>query len=106
MLSAQHSFFMILYECWRFRYFKSDKTMADFYSSFCKVPVIGAILPVLLWRSLSWGIYGKVIWLMISSVILGIDYIGIPLRHRNKLRQLNKNKRKTLTANLIAVRVF
>lgn len=37
---------MILYEIYWIRYFRSNKTMSDFYSSLLGVPVAGAILPV------------------------------------------------------------
>lgn len=32
------------------------------------------------------GVYGKVIWLMISIVILGIGHIGIHWQHKKELR--------------------
>ncbi len=74
---------MLMYELWWIRYFKSEKTLADFYSSFCGVPVAGASLPVIAFFLL--GIYGKVVWLLISVVILGIGHIGIHLQHREKI---------------------
>lgn len=74
---------MLMYELWWIRYFKSEKTLADFYSSFCGVPVAGASLPVIAFFLL--GIYGKVVWLLISVVILGIGHIGIHLQHRKKI---------------------
>ena len=74
---------MLMYEGSWVRYFKSQKTVADFYSSFCGVPVAGATLPVASFLLL--GIYGKVIWLLISIVILGIGHIGIHLQHRMRL---------------------
>jgi len=73
---------MLLYECWWTRYFKSQQTLRDFYSSFCGVPVAGATLPVAAFFLL--GIYGKVAWLLISVVILGIGHIGIHLQHRRE----------------------
>jgi len=75
---------MVLYECWWIRYFKSEKTMKDFYSSFCGVPVAGATLPVAAFFLL--GIYGKVIWLMGSVIILGIGHIGIHLQHLREIQ--------------------
>jgi len=75
---------MLMYEGWWIRYFKSKKTLSDFYSSFCGVPVAGATLPVLAFFLL--GVYGKVIWLPISVVILGIGHIGIHLQHRKEIR--------------------
>ena len=74
---------MLLYEGWWIRYFKSEKTLADFYSSFCGVPVAGATLPVAAFFLL--GVYGKVVWLPLSAVILGIGHIGIHVQHRRAL---------------------
>lgn len=71
---------MILYEIWWIRYFKGERKLADFYSSFLGVPVAGATLPVLAFFLL--GIYGKVIWMLIASTILGIGHIGIHLQHQ------------------------
>ncbi|MBU5332296.1 MAG: hypothetical protein E6600_12815 [Anaerocolumna aminovalerica] len=76
---------MLMYECWWIRYFKSPKGLADFYSSFCGVPVAGATLPVAAFLLL--GIYGKVVWLIISVVILGIGHIGIHLQHLKEINQ-------------------
>jgi hypothetical protein len=73
-------FLMMLYELWWVRYFRSEKTLADFYRSFYGIPVAGATLPVVAFFLL--GIYGKVFWLMISAFILGIGHIGIHLEHR------------------------
>ena len=80
---------MILYEGWWIRYFKSQKTLADFYSSFCGIPVAGATLPVAAFFIL--GIYGKVVWLLISTVILGIGHIGIHLQHRKEMSGGKRN---------------
>lgn len=76
---------MIMYELWWIRYFHSDKTLKDFYSSFIGIPVAGATLPVLAFLLL--GIYGKVIWIIISSIVLGIGHIGIHLQHRKTNRK-------------------
>lgn len=70
---------MVMYELWWIRYFKSEKTLKDFYSSFCGVPVAGATLPIIAFLLL--GVYGKVIWLILSCIILGIGHIGIHLEH-------------------------
>ena len=75
---------MIIYELWWIRYFRSEQKLADFYSSFCGVPVAGAVLPVIAFFLL--GIYGKVIWLLISTVILGIGHIGIHLKHKKEFQ--------------------
>lgn len=74
---------MILYEIWWMRYFKSERRLTDFYSSFLGVPVAGATLPVMAFFLL--GIYGKVIWMLMASVILGIGHIGIHLQHRKEI---------------------
>lgn len=74
---------MIMYEIWWVRYFKSERKLADFYSSFLGLPVAGATLPVIAFFLL--GIYGKVIWMLIACVILGIGHIGIHLQHYNEL---------------------
>lgn len=74
---------MVMYEIWWGRYFKSERKLADFYSSFLGVPVAGATLPVIAFFLL--GIYGKVIWMLIASIILGIGHIGIHLQHRKEL---------------------
>lgn len=75
---------MFAYEGWWIRYFRSEKTLADFYSSFCGVPVAGATLPVIAFFLL--GVYGKVLWLLLSVVILGIGHIGIHLQHRKEIQ--------------------
>lgn len=77
--------FMIAYEYWWILYFKSDKTLKDFYRSLWGIPVAGATLPVAAFFFL--GVYGRVIWLIGSVVILGIGHIGIHFQHqmRNKL---------------------
>lgn len=74
---------MAMYEIWWVRYFKSQRELADFYSSFWGVPVAGATLPVAAFFLL--GIYGKVIWMIIASIILGIGHIGIHLQHRREI---------------------
>lgn len=70
---------MIMYEIWWVRYFKSERKLADFYSSFLGIPVAGATLPVIAFLLL--GIYGKVIWMLMACIILGIGHIGIHLQH-------------------------
>lgn len=75
--------FMVLYEVYWIRYFRSGKTMRDFYSSLLGFPVAGATLPVIAFILL--GIYGKSILLIIAAAILGIGHIGIHLNHRNEI---------------------
>lgn len=77
--------FMLLYELYWLRYFRSEKTMADFYSSICGVPVAGATLPVCAFFLL--GIYGCNIFLIVSVVILGIGHIGIHLNHYKEIHE-------------------
>lgn len=74
---------MVLYEAWWIRYFKSERNLSDFYSSFCGVPVAGASLPIIAFFIL--GIYGRNPFLLISIIILGIGHIGIHLQHRNEV---------------------
>ena len=38
---------MVLYEVWWIRYFKSEKTLKDFYRGILGIPVAGATLPVI-----------------------------------------------------------
>lgn len=75
---------MILYEAYWVRYFRGGHTLKNFYGSFCTVPIAGATLPVLAFLLL--GIYGRVIWLILSVILLGIGHIGIHLYHRNRIR--------------------
>lgn len=74
---------MLLYECYWLRYFKSPKTLKDFYSSLLGVPVAGATLPVGAFFLL--GVYGKNPFLMIATVILGIGHIGIHAGHYREI---------------------
>ena len=82
--------FMVLYELYWIRYFKSPKTMADMYSSYAGFPVAGASLPCAAFFCL--GIYGTNIFLIIASIILSVGHIGIHLMHRNEV--VPKKKRK------------
>jgi len=54
------------------------------YSSILGIPVAGATLPVLAFLLL--GVYGKNIFLIFSSIILGIGHIGIHLNHRKEVQ--------------------
>ena len=74
---------MVLYEIFWIRYFKSEKTMKDFYSSMLGIPVAGATLPVLAFMLLA--VYGKNIVLGAAVIILGIGHIGIHLMHRREI---------------------
>ena len=59
-----------------------NKTMKDMYCSLCGRPVAGATLPVMAFLLL--GIYGKNIFLIVSTIILGIGHIGIHLNHKRE----------------------
>lgn len=75
---------MILYEVYWIRYFRSDKTMVDFYSSLLGIPVAGATLPVAAFAILA--VYGKNVILGIAVIILEIGHIGIHLHHRKEIQ--------------------
>lgn len=74
---------MILCEINWVKYFRSPKTMQDFYSSILGVPVAGATLPVSAYFLLA--IYGKNLVLALAVIILGIGHIGIHLMHRKEI---------------------
>lgn len=73
---------MIGYEVYWVRYFRSEKTMRDFYASLLGIPVAGATLPVAAFFLL--GVYGRNPFLIVSTVILGIGHIGIHLGHKKE----------------------
>ena len=75
---------MLLYEVYWIRYFKSAKTMQDFYSSLLGVPVAGATLPVAAFFLL--GVYGRNLFLIVAVIVLGIGHIGIHLEHRKEIQ--------------------
>ena len=70
---------MVFYEIFWVRYFRSGKTMKDFYGPLLGIPVPGASLPVAALFLL--GIYGSNIVMILSSLILGIGHIGIHRAH-------------------------
>ena len=74
---------MLLYEMYWVRYFKNP-TLENFYRPFCGVPAPGATLPIAAFLML--GIYGKVLWMIISVIILGVGHIGIHLQHIQELK--------------------
>ena len=76
---------MILYEIYWIRYFKSNRTMKDMYSSILGIPVAGATLPVFAFFLL--GIYGKNIFLIVSIIVLGIGHIGIHVNHSKEIKE-------------------
>ncbi len=74
---------MLLYLAWWIRYFRGSRRLAAFYSSFCGLPLAGATLPVLAFLLL--GIYGRLIWLVLGTLLLGVGHIGIHLRHAREI---------------------
>lgn len=70
---------MLLYEFYWVRYFRSKKTMKDFYGSLLGVPVPGATMPVIAFLCL--GIYGTNPFFILAVIILGIGHIGIHWCH-------------------------
>ena len=74
---------MILYEIFWIRYFRSERTMQDFYSSLLGIPVAGATLPVLAFLLLA--VYGKNPVLGAAVLILGVGHIGIHLAHKKEI---------------------
>lgn len=75
--------FMVMYELYWIRYFRSSRTMADMYSSFMGIPVAGATLPVIAFGLLA--VYGLNPILGIAVIILGIGHIGIHVNHRREI---------------------
>ena len=73
---------MALYEIFWIRYFRSEKTMQDFYRSLLGIPVAGATLPVL--AVLLIAVYGRNPILFAAGIILGVGHIGIHLAHRKE----------------------
>ena len=76
---------MILYEIHWNRYFRSERTMLDFYRSILGIPLAGATLPVIAFFLLS--IYGRNWVLGVAVVFLGIGHIGIHSIHKKEVEQ-------------------
>lgn len=75
---------MLLYEGYWLRYFRSQRTLSDFYSSFCGIPLAGATLPV--GASLLLSICAKSIYLLFATILFGIGHIGIHIEHKKELQ--------------------
>ena len=75
---------MVLYEIHWVRYFRSGRTMRDFYASLLGIPVAGATLPVAAFLLLA--VYGRNPVLGAAVLILGVGHIGIHLMHRREIR--------------------
>ena len=80
---------MLLYEAFWIRYFRSGRTMHDFYRGFAGIPVAGATLPVAAFFLL--GIYGRNIPMLLATVILGIGHIGIHLAHAKEVSRSSRD---------------
>jgi len=80
---------MALYEFFWVRYFRGERTLRDFYRSLCGIPVPGATLPVVAFLLL--GVYGRVIWLVGASIILGVGHVGIHIQHLKALEKHESN---------------
>lgn len=88
---------MVLYEIYWVRFFRSEKKMSDFYSGICGFPAAGAALPVYAFILL--GVYGENVFLIVSSIILGIGHIGI---HASYNKSISKHaKKKNLLFRII-----
>ena len=85
---------MVLYELWWLRNFRGARTRRDFYSSFLGVPLAGATLPVAAFFLL--GIYGRVVWLCVSAVLLGIGHIGIHRQHSKQMQSAQGRGEETV----------
>ncbi len=73
---------MALYEvCWC-RYLMGAHTLSAFYGNRFGIPVPLAVLPVAAFLLL--GVYGKVVWMVLSALTLGVGHIGIHLKHRKE----------------------
>ena len=82
---------MILYEVFWVRYFRSEKTMKDFYGSILGIPVAGATLPVISFFLL--GIYGGNILMLIGAIVRSVGHIGIHLQHRREVYEPKEMKK-------------
>lgn len=81
---------MLLYEGYWISYFRSKQEMTDFYSSFLRIPVAGASLPVAAFFFL--GIYGANFFMLFATIVLGIGHMGIHLSHRREVSGPRKKK--------------
>lgn len=77
---------MVFYEIFWIRYFRSEKTMKDFYCSLLGIPVAGATLPVI---AVLLAVYGRNPILFAAGIVLGIGHIGIHLAHRKEVAGAN-----------------
>jgi hypothetical protein len=80
---------MVIYECFWIRYFRNP-TLMNFYRPLWGIPLPGATLPVAAFLLL--GIYGRLIWLIAASVLLGVGHMGIHAQHAGKLKTEEKSQ--------------
>lgn len=71
---------VIAYEAGWIRYFRSRRTTADFYRPLWGIPVPLALLPCAAFVLL--GVYGMLLPLIASALVLSIGHVGIHLQHR------------------------
>lgn len=74
---------LVVYDIAWVRYFKSEKTMKDFYKGFLGMPLALATYPVIAFYLL--GVFGGNIIMILGSVILGIGHIGIHAQHAREV---------------------
>ena len=74
---------LVVYDIAWVRYFKSEKTMKDFYRGFLGMPLALATYPVIAFYLL--GVFGGNIIMILGSVILGIGHIGIHAQHAREV---------------------
>ncbi len=91
---------MVLYDIAWVRYFRSEKTMKDFYRSFLGMPLCLATYPVIAFYLL--GVYGGNIFMVFGAVILGIGHIGIHAQHAREV--FGKKPKKKLPVRRSASR--
>ena len=61
------------------------------------VPLAGATLPVISFFLL--GIYGRVVWLLIATIILGVGHIGIHMQQSKESKVRVNNPDGTTEGN-------
>ena len=81
---------MILYEIYWIRYFRSRRTMRDFYRGLLGIPVAGATLPVFAFALLA--VYGGNPVLLGGALILGVGHIGIHFAHAKEARKADEEE--------------
>lgn len=74
---------LVVYDIAWVRYFRSGKTMKDFYKGFLGMPLALATYPVIAFYLI--GVFGGNIIMILGSVILGIGHIGIHALHAREV---------------------